>query len=688
MEHKDYRLAAIMFTDIVGFSRMMETDEAGTLELLRDHNELITGLAGEYKGTVIKTIGDAFLVDFPNTVNAVRCAIAIQEGIGSLNDTTSGNPLALRIGIHLGDIYFFDDDALGEGINIASRLQSLSKPGRVCISQDVYNLVANKLETRFVHLGQVKLKNISREINAYEIVVSPDDKVEEAGVETKGRQHADRSGSAASRLNTSASADQTWSSTAGSADGAPPDFNELKRLVLLEIKKAGRRLRIDEIRERLPHAGQGVDRVLDQLAERGFLTRLRRPQGNDAYATAPTEVPIDIPDRRGVRHDHDGDKEVERRWDKALRDAGHAPTHTGRTNDPLVREYKEQTVAAAEQARAGFRGHAGAFVGVQAMLFVVWLTTMGGGFPWFLIPFFAWGIGIASHFGSVRRRIREAEELSSMGDIDREQLRLYRKLAKVRDSWGGHLISSLATSALLLVINLITTPFPWAIFPIGGMAIGLFSHFPNFKAKERNLLRQLREAGAKIGRFFRRQKEDHDPAAAAEGPAAEAKRLRTSILAQIESMKDGKSGTSPVGEDFIPVLDHYVEQIEALSEKDRELEELINSIPMRNLERDMAQLESQKAQSSDRRVLAEYDKSIAQIQKQQHSFQELKNEKEMLRLRLSTSVNSLKQMQIDLARMKSLAATGEPGSIGLLREKSGELSQYLEDLRAGYKELE
>ena len=697
MEHKDYRLAAIMFTDIVGFSKMMETDEAGTLELLREHNELITKLAGEYKGTVIKTIGDAFLVDFPNTVNAVRCAIAIQEGIGSLNDTVSGNPLSLRIGVHLGDIYFFDDDALGEGINIASRLQSLSKPGRVCISQDVYNLVSNKLENRFVHLGQVRLKNISREINAYEILVSPDDKVDEAADAAPGKTGSTAAGGvASSAVGAAGSADSGASSSAAAGGGGasvggggdPPDFAELKRLVLLEIKKAGRRLRIDEIRDRLPHGGQGVDRVLDQLAEKGFLTRLKRPQGNDAYATAPTEVPLDIPDRRGVRHDHDEDKEIERRWDRALREAGRTPTRTDGATDPLVREYKEQTIAAAEQARAGLRGHLGAFVGVQAMLFVIWLTTMGGGFPWFLIPFFAWGIGIASHFGSVRRKDREAQELSAMSDMNREQLRLYRKLAKARDSWGGHLVSSLATSVLLLVINLMTTSFPWALFPIGGMAIGLFSHFPNFKAKERRLLRQLKEAGAKIGRFFKRQKGEPERAAEPEGPAAEAKRLKTSILAQIESMKDGKSGTSPVGEDFIPVLDHYVEQIEELSEKDRELEELIKSIPMRNLERDMAQLEDQKAQSSDQRVLAEYDKSIAQIQKQQHSFQELKNEKEMLRLRLTTSVNSLKQMQIDLARMKSLAASGEPGSVGLLREKSGELSQYLEDLRAGYKELE
>lgn len=675
MEHKDYRLAAIMFTDIVGFSKMMETDETRTLEMLREHNQLITNLAAEYKGTVIKTIGDAFLVDFPNTVNAVKCAVAVQEQIAGINENHPQSPLALRIGVHLGDIYFFEDDALGEGINIASRLQSLGKPGRVCISQDVYNLVANKLDKRFVHLGQVKLKNITREINAYEIVVGVDDVVDEAAAEP-ARGSSDSAAGAPSRPVQAASVPAS----------GEPDFAELKRMVLGEIKRAGRRLRIDEIRSRLPTTSKRVDEVLEQLADRGFLIRLRRPQGNDAYASMPTEVPFDMPDRRGVRDDHSEDKEIERRWDRALREERTSPSEYDDRPDPLVREYREQTVSAAEQAKAGVRGHLGAFVGVQAMLFVIWLTT-GAGFPWFLIPLFAWGIGIASHLGSVRRRVREAQDLTEMGDINREQLRIYRKLVKARDSWGGHLISSVATSALLLIINLITTGFPWAIFPIGGMAIGLFSHFPSFKTKERRLLAQLKEAGVRVGRFFRRGKGGQGEAAPLRlaGPAEEAHRLKESILRQIESMGEGEA---PVGEDIVPVLDNYVGQIEELSRKDRELEELIRSIPMRNLERDMAQLEERRAAAADQRVLAEYDRSIAQIQKQQESFRELQNEKEMLRLRLTTSVNSLKQMQIDLARMRSLSSGTEPASLGLLKDKSEELSQYLEDLRKGYEELD
>jgi len=169
MDQKDYRLAAIMYTDIVGFSRMMGEDESGTIELLRYHNELIGGIVGRHHGTIIKTIGDALLIDFKNTVEALQSALEIQDQLYAHNKENASNPLLVRIGLHLGDIYFYEDDALGEGINIAARLQSLARPGCICLSQDVYNIVLNKLEFRAEKLGKVSLKNITKEIHAYEI---------------------------------------------------------------------------------------------------------------------------------------------------------------------------------------------------------------------------------------------------------------------------------------------------------------------------------------------------------------------------------------------------------------------------------------------------------------------------------------------------------------------------------------
>ena len=107
MEQKDYRLAAIMYTDIAGFSRMMERDETGTLELLTFHNDLIGGIVAKRHGTVIKTIGDALLVDFRNTVEALQTALEVQDSIYAHNKVSGKLPLLVRIGLHLGDIYFF-----------------------------------------------------------------------------------------------------------------------------------------------------------------------------------------------------------------------------------------------------------------------------------------------------------------------------------------------------------------------------------------------------------------------------------------------------------------------------------------------------------------------------------------------------------------------------------------------------
>ncbi|MBE6350149.1 MAG: adenylate/guanylate cyclase domain-containing protein [Spirochaetaceae bacterium] len=169
MEEKDYRLAAIMYTDIVGFSKMMGENERETLALLEIHNHIIEESVAIFHGNVIKTIGDAYMVDFRNTVEALQCAIAIQEKLYEYNVSVVTNKILIRIGLHLGDIYFYEKDAFGDGVNIAARLQSFAKPGCICFSQDIFNQVLHKIDFHAENLGEVSLKNITKEIFAYEI---------------------------------------------------------------------------------------------------------------------------------------------------------------------------------------------------------------------------------------------------------------------------------------------------------------------------------------------------------------------------------------------------------------------------------------------------------------------------------------------------------------------------------------
>ncbi len=163
------RLATIMFTDIVGYSAMMNQDERGTLELLAQHNAIVQGQIERFGGTTIKTIGDAFLIDFNSVVECVECAFAIQEACAQFNTTRAENQpkLQLRIGIHVGDVVFQENDVFGDGVNVAQRIQSQAEPGSICISEEVFKLIEKKVPIHFRLIGEKKLKNIERPMRVY-----------------------------------------------------------------------------------------------------------------------------------------------------------------------------------------------------------------------------------------------------------------------------------------------------------------------------------------------------------------------------------------------------------------------------------------------------------------------------------------------------------------------------------------
>src|SRR3989442_3677573 len=175
VQAENRRLAAIMFTDIVGFSRQMGADEARTLRLLAVHNDVIHQAVAVHHGTVIKTVGDGFLVDFPSVVHAVQCAQQIQTQFRVRNeDKERTDQIHVRIGIHLGDIVQQDGDVFGDGVNVASRLQGLAEPDTICISQVVYQEVSKRLDLgTVVSLGKPKLKNIAQRFGVYLLLSEP-----------------------------------------------------------------------------------------------------------------------------------------------------------------------------------------------------------------------------------------------------------------------------------------------------------------------------------------------------------------------------------------------------------------------------------------------------------------------------------------------------------------------------------
>lgn len=168
------KLSVIMFTDMVGYSRKVQENEDRALELLQEHNTLLEKLISENKGHTIKTIGDAFLVDFDSVSNAVRCAVEIQRNLAERNKTTEAERrMDVRIGIHAGDVIHRDQDVFGDGVNIASRIQSIAGPGAIYVSQDIYSMAHGKLSYEFIDAGKKDLKNISRPVQVYEVVWDP-----------------------------------------------------------------------------------------------------------------------------------------------------------------------------------------------------------------------------------------------------------------------------------------------------------------------------------------------------------------------------------------------------------------------------------------------------------------------------------------------------------------------------------
>jgi adenylate cyclase len=166
------RLAAIMFTDIVGFSRQMGADEARMLRLLDLHHHIVQHAVEEHQGQIVKSTGDGFLVEFPSVVNAVRCAQQLQTRFHTYNvNKAHAEQIHLRIGIHLGDIVQQHGDVQGDGVNIAARLQALAEPDTICISDMVYRDVAKKLDLgSVVALGRPKLKNIAERFQVYTLL--------------------------------------------------------------------------------------------------------------------------------------------------------------------------------------------------------------------------------------------------------------------------------------------------------------------------------------------------------------------------------------------------------------------------------------------------------------------------------------------------------------------------------------
>src|SRR5271169_1612170 len=165
------KLATILSADVAGYSRLMAEDEEQTLRTFRGHREIFEKLVAAHRGRVFNTAGDAILAEFGSAVEAVRCATEIQAALRTRNDQLPPNrQVQFRIGVNLGDVMVQEQDLLGDGVNVAARLQSVASPGGVCISGSVYDQIRNRLSLSFKPLGDMSFKNIPQPVRTFSIV--------------------------------------------------------------------------------------------------------------------------------------------------------------------------------------------------------------------------------------------------------------------------------------------------------------------------------------------------------------------------------------------------------------------------------------------------------------------------------------------------------------------------------------
>jgi adenylate cyclase len=164
------KLAAIFAADVAGYSALMGRDEVGTLRTLTAYRVIIDHLIASHRGRIFNTAGDSLVVDFASAVDAVQCAVAVQEAVARENaERPADEQMRFRIGIHVGDIMVQGDNLFGDAVNISARLEALAEPGGICVSRVVRDQIRDKLPYRCEEMGEQRVKNITRPVRAYSI---------------------------------------------------------------------------------------------------------------------------------------------------------------------------------------------------------------------------------------------------------------------------------------------------------------------------------------------------------------------------------------------------------------------------------------------------------------------------------------------------------------------------------------
>ena len=717
MDNQEFKLSAILSIDIPDLSFSDEGDEnAGSVEAC---HRLIEAASLSHKGNLIKAIGDSFILSFDNCRDAVKCAMDIAGRLSSAPALARSSSLQLRarMGIHLGDVRFFEKNAFGDAVDIASALQAAARPGSICVSAEVLSLVREKIALDASLLSEQRHKTLPAGIKAYEIQSAP-----------------------ASEAKPSPSRPESVEKG--------PTLEEIRKAILEEIRVQGRRLTVDEAMRKFGWYGVEATEVIAALAESGILIgksaadrasqdyyrRKEAPGYASANAagdlgksieTAIHSIVSEIeravetggkasPQRPGessgtglhFRFDKDSFKEsamnfkeVGREIRRQVRESRHAERQGERRSGRRASASRGSTLSTAAfdryqadlSKKAGKLGK-GIVGGIISFLVVnagLWYLNLNysKGFPWAAIVSVFWGFGLVDSVFSAIRISRQAREVEALADLDDAQTKELKGIHRERDSIGKHFISALSIPSALWLVNMATDPGnPWFIIPSAILAATFVIHFITYAAtapgRSRRFFEKLGIRGNRRGLEEARKK--REAATVGLGAYADVYREAQDSAADIESSLTSSDPSEAA--EMKPQLEGYLNQVLLLAKTANELDTIIGEIPMEALKKDKASLTA-KLETSKEGMRSEYEGSIKEIEKQEESFKALAEQREVINLRLRSSVSQLQQLKMDLARAKAADTETDTGrresALSSIRARSEELSRYIDDLKEG-----
>ncbi len=335
-------------------------------------------------------------------------------------------------------------------------------------------------------------------------------------------------------------------------------------------------------------------------------------------------------------------------------------------------DYKNKTILKQEKSMDEFRGHAVTFIAVNAGLFFLNMITSSG-YPWFLFVLGGWGIGMASHWGDRFTATKNVQDLEAINDLSEDELKDLISTQKTRTAFYLHLISNLAVCIYLFMINILTSPgFLWSLIPSIAMGVGVASHWAQFSNK-------MNKSKVVISNDFIKK-----PQVYSNPQLDRAEKIRESI---IDIIMDIRKKFKHFATDMLPKIDDYVDTIAHLTEKEEDLEKSLKEISEDEILKEKNELILKRENADSILLKNEYDNFLEEINIHLGTIKKLREQKELLNIKITTSINSLKQLNLELVGMKSKTTFEDSSILDDFDKKSSELSIYYKDLLESYDEL-